>query len=259
MGTVTKALSLLRQFNRASAAIGLSELARRSGMNKATVYRLMSDMTAAGLVEQAADGRAYRLGPEVLRLAAIREATTPFLSIARDVLRELSAATGETAHVSVLEGTRLTALDFHYSDRYATRVMMENESDLAIHATGSGLAVMAFSPPALSDAVLSAPLARFTPLTETYPAQIRAQLVQIHSQGYAESVGGYEADVHSHAAPIFGPDQRPCGAIAVAAPASRMDNAARAAIRREITAAAVEMTRRTGGFCPPAYPITAAA
>ena len=111
MGTVTKALSLLRHFSRTEPAIGLSDLARRSGLNKATVYRLMTELTAGGLVEQAGDGRAYRLGPEVLRLAALREATTPLLAVARDVLDQLSRSTGETAHVSLVQGTRLEALD----------------------------------------------------------------------------------------------------------------------------------------------------
>lgn len=259
MGTVSKALSLLTHFTRTEPAIGLSDLARRAGMNKATVYRLMTELQAGGLVEQTGDGRAYRLGAEVLRLAAMREAATPFLSVARGILTDLAAETGETAHATLIQGTRLTALDFRYSDRHATRVMMDSETTMGFHATSSGLAVLAYADPALVDQLLTPPLERFTPETDTDPDRIRAQVIQVRATGYAESVGGFEADVHSHAAPIFGPDQRPLGAIAVAAPATRMNDTSRATIRRAVTAAGREMTRRTGGQCPQDYPTATAA
>ena len=75
MGTVSKALDLLNLFNRAQPLIGLSDLSRLAGVNKATCYRLMSELQAHGLVEQVGSGREYRLGPAVLRLAALREAS----------------------------------------------------------------------------------------------------------------------------------------------------------------------------------------
>ena len=52
MGTTSKALSLLRLFSGSQPEIGLTELSRQSGMNKATVYRLMSDLAEYGFVEQ---------------------------------------------------------------------------------------------------------------------------------------------------------------------------------------------------------------
>lgn len=81
MGTVTKALNLLSFFTQNRHEIGLSDLTRLSGLNKATVYRLMGELQAAGFVEQVGPDRAYRLGPELLRLAALREAAVPILSV----------------------------------------------------------------------------------------------------------------------------------------------------------------------------------
>ena len=60
--------------------------------------------------------------------------------------------------------------------------------------------------------------------------------------------------MHSHAAPIFGADQRPIGALAVAAPVSRMTPAARLAVRSALKRAARSLTQRSGGFCPSSYP-----
>jgi DNA-binding IclR family transcriptional regulator len=73
MSTVAKALDLLSLFTRTHPQAGLSDLARRSGLNKATCHRMLTDLAAAGLVEQVGPARDYRLGPAVLRLAALRE------------------------------------------------------------------------------------------------------------------------------------------------------------------------------------------
>jgi len=254
MGTVTKALSLLTFFSQTRPEIGLSDLTRLSGMNKATVYRLLSELQEGGFVEQAGNDRAYRLGPEVLRLAALREAAVPILTVSRGVLDRLSAATGETTHVSLVREDALNTIAHAYSPRHATRVMMDDAEVISFHGTASGLAVLAFSDPAFSEAVLAEPLPPHTDDTMTDPDDIRAALEAVRAEGIAESVGGFEADVHSHAAPLFGPDGRPLGALAVAAPVSRMTPELHALIRTELRGAALELTRDIGGVCPPAYP-----
>ncbi|WP_372571145.1 IclR family transcriptional regulator [Ruegeria jejuensis] len=254
MGTVSKALSLLSLFNHGRLEIGLSDITRLSGMNKATVYRLMSELQAQGFVEQIGNDRAYRLGPEVLRLAALREATVPLLSVSQDILRYLCESTGETAHMSIVQGRQLNTLTHAYSPQHGTRVTMDDAEILSFHGTGSGLAFLSFAEDGFVDDILAGPLAVHTPQTQTDPQKLRAALAQARALGIAESIGGFEADVHSHAAPIFGPDQRPIGALAVAAPMSRMTVDLKSRIRRELKAAALDLTQRIGGFCPPDYP-----
>ncbi|MCE8009243.1 IclR family transcriptional regulator [Aestuariivita sp.] len=255
MGTVSNALSLLGFFNLQRPEIGLSDLARLSGMNKATVYRHMSELALRGFVEKSHGGTSYRLGPEVLRLASLREAAVPLLSVAREMLARLSAATHETSHMSVVQGMRLNAIAHHYSTRHGTRVTMEDAEVLSFHGTASGLAILAFSEAAFVDAVLARPLPVHTPHTETDPDRIRARLRGIRASGVAQSVGGFEADVHSLAVPIFGPDRCPTGALAVAVPVARMSDALARRAQAELTACAADLTRRIGGFAPETLPL----
>ena len=79
--TVAKALTLLEYFSEIEPELGLSDLARRSRLDKATVHRMLSVMADAGLVEQRHDTKLYRLGAGVLRLARIREKAFPFASV----------------------------------------------------------------------------------------------------------------------------------------------------------------------------------
>lgn len=254
MGTVSKALSLLTLFSQTRPQIGLSDATRLSGMNKATVYRLLGELQAQGFVEQVGTDRAYRLGPEVLRLAALREAAVPLLEVSREILERLCEATGETAHMSQVTGERLNTLSYAYSPRHATRVMMEDAEVLSFHATSSGLAILAYASEEFVETILSQPLRAHTAHTMTDADHIRGALEQVRASGIAESIGGFEDDVHSHAAPVFGADQCPVGALAVAAPVSRATPELKALIRSELQLCAADLTRRTGGFCPPHFP-----
>ncbi|MVO15010.1 IclR family transcriptional regulator [Parasedimentitalea huanghaiensis] len=254
MGTVSKALSLLTYFNHGRTEIGLSDLTRLSAMNKATVYRLMTELTESGFVEQAGSDRSYRLGPQVLRLAALREAAVPILSVSRRVLRDLSDETGETTHLSLVQGSQLNSLSHAYSPRHATKVMMEDAEVLTYHGTGSGLAVLAYAAPDFITQVLAQPLQAHTAQTETDPDRIRSQIASVQACGMAQSIGGFEADVHSHAVPIFGPDQQPIGALAVAAPVSRMSAEQKQLIPEALYRAGQTLTHRIGGSSPASYP-----
>lgn len=250
MGTVHKAMELLNLFTRQQPRIGLSDIARISGTNKATCHRLLSEMERAGLVEQVKMTREYRLGPAVLRLAMLREAEVPLRDALRPVLQRLSQITGESAHSSALIAERLQMMDFVYAHRHGTRVILDDTDILPFHATSSGLAVLAFAPSALRDRVLATPLEKVAPHTETDPDVLNDLLHKTRLTGYAEVCGGFEADVHGIAVPLFGQDGACFGALAVAAPAGRMTPELKALILQELFSARSEATRHWGGCLP---------
>ena len=252
MGTVSKALELLNLFTRARPLIGLSDMARMAGVNKATCHRLLSELAEHGLVEQIGTGREYRLGPAVLRLASLREAQVPMRDAAMPILQDLAQETGETTHLSILVRAELHPLAFAYAPTHVTKVTMEDTEILPFHATSSGLAVLAFQPEAFRDAVLSAPLTKLTAATETDVSVLRQRLGKIAASGLAESAGGYEPEVASMAVPLFDALGRCSGALSVAALASRMTPDQRSLIRGAILRAGAKITQSWGGTLPPA-------
>lgn len=242
MGTVGKALDLLDLFTRAQPQLGLSQLARASGVNKATCHRLLSELESRGLVEQTGPAREYRLGPAVLRLAALREAAVPTREAAMPALRRLAEATGETAHLSHLVAGRLQALAFAYASRPGVKVMMEDADVLPFHLTASGAAVLAHHPDA-ARIIGSAP----------DPQALQARVDAARRTGWAETISTFEKDVHGLAVPLFDVTGTCTGAVAVAAAAPRMTPALHAIITAELAAAGDEITRLRGGQ-PPARP-----
>ena len=239
MGTVGKALELIDHFTRATPQLGLSQLARLSGLNKATCHRLLTELVRHGLVEQTGPAREYRIGPAVLRLAALREAAVPLRAAAQPILDRLAGSTGETAHLSHLVAGRLQTLAYAYAARSGIKVMMEDADILPFHATASGAAVLAH----LADPepqVAAAP----------DPQSLRARIAETRARGFAETVSTFEKDVHSLAVPLFDATGACTGALAVAAAAPRMTADLHAIITRELPRAAAELTALAGGRIP---------
>ncbi|TIT55228.1 MAG: IclR family transcriptional regulator, partial [Mesorhizobium sp.] len=134
MSTVGKAISLLELFTVAEPELGLSDLARRSGFDKATTRRLLVALTGHGLVEQDAATRHYRLGAGLSRLARIREARFPFLQTAVPLVRDLASATAETVHLSEYGIDRLVTVHVEHPAR-ANRVNVDIGQLLPLHST----------------------------------------------------------------------------------------------------------------------------
>lgn len=252
MQTVEKALYLLDFFDDKHPELGLSGLARLAGMDKATTHRMLTALARAGMVEQQPATRLYRLGATILRLARIREATFPVTALLQPILEALAAETGETAHASLQAGPSLANVGVVESPR-SSRVFVEPGLKLPLHATASGNAFLAFSDPAFVEHVLAQPLASITPDTITDPAALRERLAIARRDGFAHVDQGFEAEVYGIAAPLFGPDGNPVGAIAVATPTHRMTGELSGKIARAVMAAAVTASRAMGGEPPQDY------
>ncbi|NJO36356.1 MAG: helix-turn-helix domain-containing protein [Rhizobiales bacterium] len=145
MGTITKALDLLNVFSRSNPELGLGDVVRLTGRDKATVHRHLVELQQNGFLEQHPKTRAYRLGPALLRLSGVREATHPFRQLIRPVVTQLADQVGELAHASLLQGTRLSPAFHADPERHGTRVRFDEAEMLPLHATSSGLAVLAFA------------------------------------------------------------------------------------------------------------------
>jgi DNA-binding IclR family transcriptional regulator len=244
MSTVEKALGLLGFFTEKRSSIGLTEFATLARHDKATTRRLLLSLSRAGFVEQDRQTRAYRLGAAVVRLARVREATFPIQAAVEGPLRELAAATGETAHFSLAAGQDLATLGLVESTR-ANCVRLERGEALPMHATASGIAYLAFAPPEALAAVQDE-LPAFTSKTVTSKRALLTRVDKTRSDGWTVSRDGFEEGVFGLAAPVFGADGFACGAIAVAAPVSRATAEAQRRIRIAVVRAAAEISRGLG-------------
>lgn len=248
MSSAAKTLDLLHHFSTARPEIGLSQLCRLASRDKATTYRHLQALEDAGFIEQNPLTKQYRLGPVVLGLAQIREATVPRKSGAEAALAALANATGETSHVSVLSGATLFALASCESPHHSTRAIIDIQT-FPLHATASGLCALAFGPAELF-ATAAQSMQAFTPQTAASPDALAQLVTDVRETGFGRTDRSYQDDISSLSAPIFDQTGLFAGAVSVASVATRFTPALDVLIRRHLVIASREITRNWGGTMP---------
>lgn len=252
MRTVDKGLGLLEHFTVARPEVGLSEIARLAGLDKATALRLLSALARHGLVEQHAETKKYRLGAGILQLARVREASFPLVSIIQPVLERLAELSQETAHASLASADSMRTIGIAEPKR-ATRVNIDPAEPLPFHATASGMAYLSYASEETLEKVLGArKFQGFTKRTVTSADALRRKLNETRRRGFSRAEGGFELEVIGIAAPIFDWSGYAYGSLAVASIATRMTPKAERLITSEVVQAAVDVTRALGAEPHPA-------
>lgn len=253
MQTIDKALKLLTYFSSLQPEIGLSELARMAGYDKAATRRFLVSLMHHDFIEQNPDTRDYRLGTAFLRLAHLREETFPFSSFILPVLEDLSDATRETAHASLYSGGHLANIGTVEPKR-ANRVHLDPGEFLPFHATASGLVFLAFSPEKRVSDAIDRERTAHTRHTITDREELLRRIDEARRSGIGMSDQGYEDEVVGLAAPVFGGGGEPVGTLAVATPSSRMSADLQMTISSLLIEAALKATAAIGGAPHPDYP-----
>ncbi len=250
MGTITKALELLNYFSISTPEIGLTDFVKRSGRDKATVHRHLAELMENGFLEQHPVTRAYRLGPAILRLASVREATQPVRRVVIPIVEKLADEVGELMHMSLLEGDHLSPICHADPQRHGIQVHFDESELLPLHATSSGLALLAFSEESFVKKALSKKLRAHTEHTITDSEAIKAQLGEVRDSGFGLVAQGFDYDVTSQAVPVFGPEGTAIGAIGIAVPNARFTDEKSAEIRKVLLKAFQQVHRSLGGVVP---------
>src|SRR4051812_21632544 len=167
VASVARALALIDELGAAPDGLGVNELARRIGVNASTASRLLATLEAGRMIERAPGGP-YRLG---LRLVALADGVLARLDVrelARPRLRELAAATGETATLSVPGRGEAVTVDFVAAESSVVSVARLGRPSVG-HATAAGKVVLAFARDGAPD---GGELARFTERTIVDPGAL---------------------------------------------------------------------------------------
>ena len=254
LSSVRNAARLLKIFLSREESVGVSDLARRLGLGKSTVHRLLTTLAAEGLIERDEESGGYRLGLVVFELGEAVRVHLDLHAAAGPVLAAVREQTGESSQVGVLDGVDVVYVDRLESSQ-SLRLFTETGRRVPAHCTSSGKVLLAHLPDADLTALLaSMDLIAHTPHTVTEPAALRSELDRVCRRGWAEAVNERELGVASVAAPIRDASGAVIAAISIGAPVIRLA----AARRRELGALVVEageaVSRRLG-WVPEARPL----
>ncbi|NPC97026.1 IclR family transcriptional regulator [Nocardioides sp. zg-DK7169] len=185
--SVAKAGLLLEAFRGPDRVLGVSELARRSGLWKSTAHRLLAELEAIGFVER--EGTGYRLGLQLFELGVRVGAYRPggLRDLAIGELSQLHVATGLTAHLAVLEGRDIVYLEKVHHRRTTRLPPVVTGPGVRHPATCSALgkALLAHASPEVIGDQFRTGLPRRTPYSITEPGRLLRELATVRETGVA--------------------------------------------------------------------------
>ncbi len=221
VATIERAADVLFCFAEADGTVGITEISKSLGISKAVVHRIVTSLAEHGLVISDPKTRRYALGPAVLQLAAAYLDQLDVRSLSLEAMRGLSAATNETATLSVMHGDRRVYVD-QVTPQREVKMTVQLAASFPLYAGASSKAFLAWLAPGEIDRYLAAhPLDALTDLTVVNESALRDELAEILDRGYAVSLGERQAGAGSVAAPILDHTNTPIAVISVCGPVDR--------------------------------------
>jgi IclR family pca regulon transcriptional regulator len=227
--SLERGLAVIRAFDGEHRELGLSDVARITGLSRAAARRFLLTLVSLGYVHQV-DAR-FSLRPRVLELGYAYLSGLSLPEVAQPHMEALVAAVNESSSVSVLDDTEIV-----YVARVPTRRIMSITlavgTRLPGFATSMGRVLLADLP----DAELEERLARidFQPLTAHTigdAAALRQILARVREDGYAAVDQELEEGLRSLAVPIRDPSGAAIAALNVSVHATR---GTMAGLRRDV-------------------------
>src|SRR3954462_8892190 len=213
---LSRAVRIFEAFTPEEPALTVSEISRRTGLHVATASRLVAELVSYGFLTRD-DDRRVRIGMRLWELAtraspslSLRNAAMPFMEGVHDVV-------GHPVQLGVLDGDEVLFLE-----RLTAPEAVINYTRIAgrlpLHASSSGLVLLAHADRALQQRILGAPLLRYTAATITTPDRLRALLADVRRQGFAVLAGHVHEDATGVAVPVRGRDGEVVAALSAIVP-----------------------------------------
>ena len=218
---VDRAFSIIEAFGSGEASLTLQTLAARTGLNKATIIRLIASLEKAGCMSRLAHG-AYALGPSLLRYASLYQSSFHLADYLLPILRDLVHSSGDTAAFFVRDGDMRICLH-RIESNSALRLHLKEGDRHPLLPDGTGKTMLAFS------------------------ADRPEELAQIREDYCVLNIGEREPEISSVSAPVLGAGGELIGAVSLTGPNAKYVDGQAQRFLRILLPAAAELTRLSGG------------
>jgi DNA-binding IclR family transcriptional regulator len=203
--------------------MGTIEISRKLGFHKATVSRILLNLTRHGFLHQNPKTKKFILGPTILTLAGtVRQSlNNNMLHIAKPFVDDLRDRIKETVILEVISGENTIIVYIAEGPRHI-RIAGTVGDILPAHVAAGAKAILAFSSPSVWKRFFNAKLPSYTENTITDPKVLHEQFEDIRRQGFAFDKEEHDIGINAIGAPIFNNEEKPVASIVVAGPSQRI-------------------------------------
>jgi IclR family KDG regulon transcriptional repressor len=236
-----------------NGGLGVVRIAGLIGREKSQVSRTLKTLAESGFVDRDPSTLHYRLGWRFFALAA-RAGEQRLLGVAPPLLERLVKNLGETAHLSVLQGTEvLTVLS--ESPPHAVKADGWAGRTVPVYCTSSGrVLLLDHDRDTLYDLLSDVEFRELGPSTVRGVEELHERLVAARAQGYALVDEEFEFGLVGVAAPVRDFKGRLVAALNVSAPKFRLGERLEGA-GQEVKKAADELSALLGWSSDPLHGI----
>lgn len=221
MKTARNAIRVMREFTKDSSKLGVSDLARRLNLDRATVHRMLRTLYEERMIDQETDTRLYRLGSGILELARAFVHQHGIAELAKPELDQLRDATGETVALQVLDGKEAVCVATS-EGRHSVRVAYVIGERMPLYCTSSGLVFLAGMNSEARKSALSGKLQKYTSKTLTDVEKLSRVAETTRRTAVAIADETYHDGTRTISAPICDIARNTVAAITIAGPIQRV-------------------------------------
>nr|WP_124080723.1 IclR family transcriptional regulator [Pigmentiphaga humi] len=237
-----RGLRVLCEVGRGAGMVGAPDLARRLGVPRTTVFRLLNTLEQLGFVERADNGRGYALGMAVLRLGFEYLASLELTQLGAPLLARVRDEFNLSCHLVVRDET-----DIVYVAKAAATTLMASSVNvgtrLPAHATVLGRVLMAdMTLEQLAGLYPDGKLAVVNSFTPRNVQELHALLLQDRRRPYLLHEGFFDSGISTLAAPVREQGGAIAAALGVAMPAVPIEPARLQQLARAVCESAAELS-----------------
>lgn len=225
----------------------IEELAARVGLTRSNTHRTLQTLMHAGYIERD-EGAGYRGGIRLFELAARQLGNLDLRRIAGPAMRKLATDTGETVHLSVLDGIEVVYIDKIDSPQPIRAYSMIGGRAPA-YAVATGKALLAHQPEGYLETYAES-LSRHTGATITTLPLLKEDLRRAVRAGYALNRGEWRDGVGGVAVAIFNALDDVVGAIGISGPLDRLSLGRAKELAADVKACAAGISAALGHKAP---------
>jgi len=211
---------VLRALAGQSDSVGVSEVARTTGLAKSTCSRILSSLDELGIVERVDEAGRYVIGSGLRALAAAGAPVGTLRDLAEPYLRELAGRLGESVALAVMDGGE---------GLYVTQVAAPGPVQVTdwtgqrfpLHTIAAGQAFMGSWTDEQLAGYAANGLAEYTDHTVTTLVGLRQRVGEVRRRGVAWTLGEFSEEITGVAAPVCDPDGEAVASVSIYGPGWR--------------------------------------
>jgi IclR family transcriptional regulator, KDG regulon repressor len=218
--TVDRAITLLKIIANSRSPVSLAELVEQTGLNRTTVYRLLSTLEKHDLVEREIATKGYQIGYETTRLVDGSTKYAPLIRRSLASMERLRDIFDESVLLGVPKAFQVLTIA-QLNTNHSIRIVDYVNLTSPLHCSSNGKILLSTFSDEELDIFLERPLEKLTPFTITDPDELRKELQIVRERGFGTTFGELDENENGISAPIKDKDENIVAFLSIAGPGFR--------------------------------------